>query len=1564
MTALAFNVGGTPNSATMNSFTISAQLTAATSLTGFITSGWTTCYLGNVVAVAGWNTYTFSAPFYWDGTSSVVFKVCFNNAAYSSNSHVYYSSTPASGAHYYWYNDLSSSSGCDITTASNYSYRPNVQITGEATAAPILAASPSTLAFGYIPFGSQSAAQTYVLSGGNLVASPVVVTAPAGFEVSLDGSSWAGSQNVTFTPPILPNTTIYVRFNPTVAGINFSGNVTNVCGAASANVAVTGTSDLMAAYCTSMANYIYDEEIYSVTINGATNAYDCFTVAPGPGSILNRYSNFHTLGSLKSLPRGSLIPFEVIEDECDGATYYSNGCAIWIDFNQDGDFTDPGEQVYSEAATTISPRTITGTFTVPPTATLGETGLRIVVAEGYSGATLTPCLTYGYGETEDYTVTIVQPPTGNLEGYVTNCLTSAPITGASVTIGALSTTTDGTGFYQILGIPTGTYDVLFEAANYVSSTATGVVINESTTTTLNQCLIPFGTLQGTVTDCFTSAAIEGAQVSFGTYSDLTDVTGFYSIQAPAGTYNVNFAKGGYNTVTVNGVVITSGGTTTQNQCLDELLIPPLNLQATVNLQDVHLTWSEPALIPDQWIQWDDGVNFNAIGTGGAADFDVASRWPVADIAPYGGTYLEQVRFFPYQAGATYTIKVWKGANASTLLYSQVVPSPVINAFNDVTLATPILIDGTDEFWFGYNVNTTAGYPAGCDNGPQIAGKGNMIYWSGAWYELTALNSTLTYNWNIAGFISATASPVMQPLIPFTQGGKKAVENTGSLSLGNFNMGTGSEYIGTPSKKEVIPQNPVKATVLGYNVYRNASPIATNVLGLTYDDLSVAPGEYDYTVRAIYPQGLSAPSNIAHATVLACQPVTNIKVLATGTGQVTIGWTQGIGTPTAWEIEYGLAGFTQGTGTVQGVSVNPQVTLTVTPGVLYDIYVRSVCNDGVYSPWAGPLTFRSHYFDCPIGSTPELEVCADTTNNGCNNVIPAFENIALGETKCGTAFFNGGTRDTDWYTFTLTQTTEVTLTGQADFDLLIGFIASPCPATVFIASATSSAGATATVTTTLAAGTYYAFAAPQFTNVFACGEADRYILTLTGNTCVKPTAASPVALNITGNSADIQWVPAGLETLWEYVIGVAPLPVPIGSGTATNVNPTPVSGLIGSTTYEFYVRADCGDGSFSGWAGPFSFSTLCGINAAPFAQNFEIPTFPPTCWSLASSNTYFWEYSNACSGYGTGSASAKANFYGYSSGTWDLVTFEYDASGLSIPTLSFDYAYATYSGEVDQMNVLYSTDNGLTYTLLLNMPGGSTGILNTGGTTTSVFVPTANQWATQTLALPAGTNKLKFQAISAYGNNLYVDNISVYDATPPIKTLNIKLLLEGLAQDRGLGAPPAGTMFEAYDEFGPHWGAGIADKVTVELRNSTTGALVYTISDIDLSTLGNVSGTVPAAHNGDYYLYLKHRNSITTSTANPVSFAGAAITYDFTIDAAQAFGSNMKVDGGYAYFFSGDENQDGIVDSTDLNDCDNDSAIFAAGYLATDVNGDGLVDSSDLNLIDNNNAAFVAAVLPF
>jgi len=199
---------------------------------------------------------------------------------------------------------------------------------------------------------------------------------------------------------------------------------------------------------------------------------------------------------------------------------------------------------------------------------------------------------------------------------------------------------------------------------------------------------------------------------------------------------------------------------------------------------------------------------------------------------------------------------------------------------------------------------------------------------------------------------------------------------------------------------------------------------------------------------------------------------------------------------------------------------------------------------------------------------------------------------------------------------------------------------------------------------------------------------------------------------------------------------------------------------------------------------------------------------------------------------------------------------------------------------------------------------------------------------------------------------------------PTKTLNITVLLEGLSSDRGLGLPPVGTMFKAQGSSGNEYPGDIADKVTVELHNSTTGALVTSLNNVNLSTSGLISEPLDPSYSGNYFIYIKHRNSVTTSSITGVPFTGSTIAYDFTTGVSQAYGSNMKFFNGKAVVFGGDENSDCQVESTDMIDVDNDGAIFAGGYLNTDINGDGVVDSSDMIIVDNNNSAFVGCILPF
>jgi len=77
---------------------------------------------------------------------------------------------------------------------------------------------------------------------------------------------------------------------------------------------------------------------------------------------------------------------------------------VWIDYNQDGDFTDAGEQVMNLNSTSTG--TLSSNITIPLNAILGNTRMRVAMKYG---AASTSCESFTYGEVEDYTVSIADP---------------------------------------------------------------------------------------------------------------------------------------------------------------------------------------------------------------------------------------------------------------------------------------------------------------------------------------------------------------------------------------------------------------------------------------------------------------------------------------------------------------------------------------------------------------------------------------------------------------------------------------------------------------------------------------------------------------------------------------------------------------------------------------------------------------------------------------------------------------------------------------------------------------------------------------------------------------------------------------------------------------------------------------------------------------------------------------------------------------------------------------------------------------------------------------------------
>ncbi len=159
-----------------------------------------------------------------------------------------------------------------------------------------------------------------------------------------------------------------------------------------------------------------------------------------------------------------------------------------------------------------------------------------------------------------------------------------------------------------------------------------------------------------------------------------------------------------------------------------------------------------------------------------------------------------------------------------------------------------------------------------------------------------------------------------------------------------------------------------------------------------------------------------------------------------------------------------------------------------------------------------------------------------------------------------------------------------------------------------------------------------------------------------------------------------------------------------------------------------------------------------------------------------------------------------------------------------------------------------------------------------------------------------------------------------------------------------------------------------DSVIVELHNGTFPfALAYSYKGI-MNSNGNINCTFPGyALGGNYYIVLKHRNSIETWSAT-AAYIGNFTSYNFSSAAFLAYGSNMKqIDSSPDIkwaIYSGDMNQDGYIDGFDYPAFDTDSQNNVSGvYVATDLNGDGYVDGFDYPLFDANSQNTVSIIKP-
>src|SRR5690606_36852414 len=112
-------------------------------------------------------------------------------------------------------------------------------------------------------------------------------------------------------------------------------------------------------------------ESFSTTA-GTTNITNSNSgCSPNTGTAINNYSD-NSATMIHTAVQGTVVNYSLTNNN-----HWEEGYRIWVDWNGDGDFDDAGEEVYYSNGNVGVGATVTGSFSVPFTAAVGTTRLRI-----------------------------------------------------------------------------------------------------------------------------------------------------------------------------------------------------------------------------------------------------------------------------------------------------------------------------------------------------------------------------------------------------------------------------------------------------------------------------------------------------------------------------------------------------------------------------------------------------------------------------------------------------------------------------------------------------------------------------------------------------------------------------------------------------------------------------------------------------------------------------------------------------------------------------------------------------------------------------------------------------------------------------------------------------------------------------------------------------------------------------------------------------------------------------------------------------------------------------------
>jgi len=249
ITQIGFNVTGLPALA-MPNFVVRMGHTSATDVSSWISTGLTQVWSNGSYqpTSTGWNMYTLSTPFLWNGIDNIVVDTAFGLiGSYSSSGTTQYTSVTNG----YRYGRSDSSDQTNVFSGGyNSSYRPNLKLALLPNQpGPVILVNPTTLAYGDVAVGSTDTKTFTIQNSGDQTLTGTITT-PAGYTVAAARNSTetplAGKDSrnsLSFSINAGATKTYNLTFAPTAATA-YNGNVVitnNSINNTSVNIAVSGT---------------------------------------------------------------------------------------------------------------------------------------------------------------------------------------------------------------------------------------------------------------------------------------------------------------------------------------------------------------------------------------------------------------------------------------------------------------------------------------------------------------------------------------------------------------------------------------------------------------------------------------------------------------------------------------------------------------------------------------------------------------------------------------------------------------------------------------------------------------------------------------------------------------------------------------------------------------------------------------------------------------------------------------------------------------------------------------------------------------------------------------------------------------------------------------------------------------------------------------------------------------------------------------------------------------------------------------------------------------------------